>query len=470
MSFYHGIKVLEKKTSIVAPVQVDSAVQVVVGLAPVNMIAADIDPLVPQVAYNYDEAVKKMGMSKNHTVYTITESIKLSFLNYNVSPLVMINVLDPKKHKAKKSKITLQMTDGVATFPEEGVILSSVQLLEQEQSLSEGTDYTLSFDADGIAAVKRIEGGKLAEVNSTITASYDVLDPSAVQESDIIAGVMKIKEVYPQYGIVPGTLIVPGYSAKPAVYNAMTAQTDTLNGVFRYHCIADIDTKTVRSYDKVAEEKNKNNFVHPNSTVCWPMVKVGTEKYHFSAAAAVLIADTDYHNDGIPYVSLSNKPFKISGLCLEDGTEVIMDLEYGNYLNSQGILTAINMQGWKAWGNRTACYPGNTDVKDCFIPCRRMYNWWANQFILTYFNKVDDPANKRLIESIVDSENIKGNSYKTRFYVAEAKMIFDIEENPVSDLVNGIIRLKMLFSPYPPAEQIISTVEYDTNALQNALK
>ena len=48
------------------------------------------------------------------------------------------------------------------------------------------------------------------------------------------------------------------------------------------------------------------------------------------------------------------------------------------------------MNGWKAWGNRTACYPGNTDIKDCFIPCRRMYNWWANQFILSYFSKVDD--------------------------------------------------------------------------------
>ena len=38
MPFFHGIKVNEKQTQIVAPVQVDSAVQVVVGLAPVNML------------------------------------------------------------------------------------------------------------------------------------------------------------------------------------------------------------------------------------------------------------------------------------------------------------------------------------------------------------------------------------------------------------------------------------------------
>ena len=94
----------------------------------------------------------------------------------------------------------------------------------------------------------------------------------------------------------------------------------------------------------------------------------------------------------------------------------------GNALNKDGINTAINMNGWRAWGNRTACYPGNTDIKDCFIPCRRMYNWWANQFILSYFAKVDNPLNKRLIESIVDSENIKGNSWKQRYQAAEAKI------------------------------------------------
>ena len=78
MPFFHGIKVNEKQTQIVAPVQVDSAVQVVVGLAPVNM-GSLADPLAPQIAYSYDEAIQKMGMSADHLTYTICESIKLSF-------------------------------------------------------------------------------------------------------------------------------------------------------------------------------------------------------------------------------------------------------------------------------------------------------------------------------------------------------------------------------------------------------
>ncbi len=436
MAFYHGIQVQEKQTRVVAPVQVDSAVQVVVGLAPINMGSAD--PLVPQVAYSYEEAVAKMGMSDNHLSYTICESIKLSFATYNVAPLVMINVLDPSKHKQQKTTVSVSMLEGRAELPEEGVLLPSVQLTQSEQALKEGTDYHLSFTSSGKALIERIEGGKITGPTATLKATYDVLDPAAVQDKDIIAGIDKIREVYPRFGIVPGTLIVPGYSSKPEVYNAMCAKACNLNGAFRYHCLVDMDTETATNYARLLAEKNRDNLTNENSSLFWPMVRVGNKLYHFSAIAGALIADTDYKNEGIPYVSLSNKSLKITGLCRKDGTEVILDMEQGNALNKNGINTAINMNGWRAWGNRTACYPANTDIKDCFIPCRRMYNWWANQFILSYFAKVDNPLNKRLIESIVDSENIKGNAWKQRYQVAEAKMVFEVEDNPVTDLINGI--------------------------------
>lgn len=53
------------------------------------------------------------------------------------------------------------------------------------------------------------------------------------------------------------------------------------------------------------------------------------------------------------------------------------------------------------WGNRTGCYPANTDVKDNFICLRRMFNWHAQTFIQSYWSKVDNPMNKRLIDLVV---------------------------------------------------------------------
>lgn len=104
----------------------------------------------------------------------------------------------------------------------------------------------------------------------------------------------------------------------------------------------------------------------------------------------------------------------ITGLCLEDGTEVTLDQPQANLLNGQGIITAINDSGWKSWGNNTACYPANTDPKDRWFCCRRFFSWWGNSFILTYKQKVDEPGNYRLIESIVDSENIRGKAERSR--------------------------------------------------------
>ncbi|MCV4594392.1 phage tail sheath family protein, partial [Escherichia coli] len=74
-----------------------------------------------------------------------------------------------------------------------------------------------------------------------------------------------------------------------------------------------------------------------------------------------------------------------------------------NYLNGQGIVTSLNFDGWKSWGNRNAIYPTSTDPKDAFRVCRRMFNWVGNTLILSHWSKIDNPANRRLIESIVTS-------------------------------------------------------------------
>lgn len=120
-----------------------------------------------------------MGMSDNHLSYTICESIKLSFATYNVAPLVMINVLDPTKHKQSKTTVSVSMLEGRAELPEEGVLLPSVQLTQSEQALAEGTDYSISFTGSGKALIERIEGGKITGPTATLKATYDVLDTNS---------------------------------------------------------------------------------------------------------------------------------------------------------------------------------------------------------------------------------------------------------------------------------------------------
>ena len=165
----------------------------------------------------------------------------------------------------------------------------------------------------------------------------------------------------------------------------------------------------------------------------------------------------------------SNKPLGISALIDSEGNEIYLDIEQANELNSQGILTVINFNGFRIWGNNTAAYPETTDPKDRWIYARRYFTWRGNNFMLSYFEKVDDPTNYRLIESVVDSENIVGNSHVAADLAAKDYIEFRDSDNPISNILSGSIKFKMYLSPYPIAENICADLEFDPLAISNAL-
>ena len=139
----------------------------------------------------------------------------------------------------------------------------------------------------------------------------------------------------------------------------------------------------------------------------------------------------------------------------------MFDVETGAYLNGQGVVTAINEGGWHVWGNRTSCYPGNTDVKDSFIPIRRMFCWLNNTLITTFWNKIDNPMNKRLISTIVDSANIWLNGLTAKGALLGGRVEFREDENTTTELMDGIIRFHVHLTPPAPARDIEFVMEYD---------
>ena len=89
--------------------------------------------------------------------------------------------------------------------------------------------------------------------------------------------------------------------------------------------------------------------------------------------------------------------------------------------------------------------------------------------ITTYFNKVDNPANYRLIESIVDSENVRGNSLVSQGKCAGIRMTYIEEDNPVENVAAGRIVFRQYLAPYTPAEDILNILEFDASMIQTAL-
>ena len=252
----------------------------------------------------------------------------------------------------------------------------------------------------------------------------------------------------------------------------MAAKTEEINGYFRCEGFVDIDSTAdgCTAYDKVKVAKESAGCTNKHIMALWPCIAVGSSWFWYSAIMGALTAYVDANNDDVPNLSPSNKLIGVTGTVLADGeTEVVLDQLQGNAVNSFGVTTAINVNGWRTWGNRSACYPANTDPKDMWFCCRRFFSWWGNSFILTYFQKVDDPANVRLIETIVDTENIRGGAYVSAGKCARAEIKFNMDENPVTNLIDGKLTFHQFLTPYPPAEDIHNILEFDPYALESAL-
>lgn len=482
MAYKHGIRIQEVPTSVVPPVRVFAGLPVVVGTAPIHLAENQEYVNKPFLAYTFGEAKRALGYDDNWGNYTLCEVMKSQFQLYNVAPVVFINVLNPDVHKKVVENQTVTIKDGMAKIDQSAVLLGSlvVKIKAESNPLTKNTDYTAAFDKEGDVVITPIQGGAIPANQASLIVSYTHLDPSMVTNLDIIGGVEAstgkytglelINRVFPLFRMVPGQILAPGWSNDPTVAAVMKAKSYNINGLFKALSVTDVDSTEsgANLYTEVPAWKNDNNYTDSLQVACWPMIELGEEVYHLSTQFAGLTCKVDGQNDDIPYISPSNKNLQANGAVTADGSEASLGPDQAAYLNGEGIVTAMNfIGGWKLWGNRTSAYPGITDVKDTFIPVRRMFNWVGNTIILTYWQKVDDPTNKRLVDTVVDSINIWLNGLTARGALLGGRVEFREDENPTTDLINGIVRFHTFFTPPVPAEDIEFMLEFDINYLSS---
>lgn len=478
MEINHGVSGREEATSLLTPVESTASLPVVVGTAPINLSTKETYPVnVPVLCYSFTEAVANFGYSDDFEKFTLCEVVDSHFRKFNLAPLVLINVLDPTEHKKSTASSSVTLVNKATTVQQEGILLETleVKLTAEGNALEAGTDYTATFNDEGHLVISAIEGGAITSGTTSLIVAYDQLDPTAADETDIIGGVDSngkltglelIKQVFPRFGMVPGLILAPGYSQDPLVAAVMTAKATNINGVFNALALTDLPTDTVKQYADAASWKTTNNYTTLRQIPSWPMVAMGSKKYHFSTQLAGAIGVTDASNNGIPYASPSNKALKANAAVLKDGTEVFLGLEEANYLNAQGIMTALNfIGGWKTWGNYTGAFPAVTDPKDSLIPVRRMFDFVINSLILTYWSNVDDPTNRRLIETVTDSANIWLNGLTSSGYLLGGRVEFRREDNPDTELMAGRLNFRVFLAAPSPAQSISFVLVYDTSYL-----
>ena len=374
----------------------------------------------------------------------------------------------------------IHVAKGAASLKHGSVSKLVLKNAESSTTYVEGTDYTL----DPISGeLSRIEGGSLpAEAN--VTAGYDYADVSLVDSTDVIGGINEstgeseglelIDSVFPQFRLVPGSILAPRFSEDPAVAVVMAAKADGINGLFKAVALADIPTEGehgVKKYTDVPAYKQNNNLSDELLIVCWPKVKLGDRVFGLATHLTGLISQTDADREGVPYASPSNKRLEITSIGYPDEKEggwkeLFLGLDKCNYLNGEGIYTAVNWDGgMKSWGGRMSAYPSNTDPKDCQDAIRRFFNWYQSTFILTYFQKVDNPLTRRQIQTILKSEQIRLDGYAAREMILGGSISFDESDNPTTDLIDGIARFHLRITPPPANREIDGIFEFDTDNL-----
>lgn len=468
MSYYHGVRASEVDTAVYGVKEVDSALPFVVGCAPVHTLSSAAGVVnEPLLISSYSEFLTRLGAvpaAEDEADYGLSEFARIYFTRYGMGPIVVVNVFDPATHKT-------DVTSESQTFSAAGtIVLTNKYPTSIVVKSSDGLttydltdDYTVAIAIDGTCTISRVTDGDITALSS-VKVSYSYADVSLVDADDIVGTYTAASEsytgldcaelVFPVLGKVIGSVVCPGWSTSATVATKMISVATLNSGHFKGMAFIDVPASEANAADAVAY---KADYGSPFAAVCWPKVLNGTNEEWLSCHAAALCAQVDFGNSGIPYESPSNKVLSITG------PTVTLGLPIANYLNEQGVVTVNRFAtGWKLWGNRTSAFPESTDIKDAFIPARRMANFIENNLIINTWQKVDDPVNRRLIETVADTTNIWLNGYTGQGMLLGARVAFLEQENPTTDLLAGKIKFHVYYLTPPPAEDIEFVLEVDT--------
>lgn len=433
---------------------------------------------VPQIAYSFEEAVEIGGYSdewrdgSGNPKWNLCQAMYCHFNEFQVAPAVFYNVFDPATHKTAVASASVSVVNKIAKLPFDALIDSGleVKLAQAGDALVLDTDYKAYYTDDGV----EIE----MLTNTTIIAAYIAYNKAnlaAITATDIIAALEKLELCKATIGVVPDLLCAPGWSSTPTVASAMATKAGNINGLFKGKAVVDISTAAAAAdaYDDVAAYKNANGYTEENMIVCWPLVKIGDKLYDYSTVLCGLIATVDYSNESIPFESPSNKKLPITAAVNAAGAEVNMTVAQADVVSvTAGVVTVLNFDGWRAWGNYTGHYPIAADGSDTaqrFICTSRMLDFLCNRFTVMFWDYVDRP----LCSPVIDAITNEYNTYLAGL-VSEGKLLsgtieYVSDNNSIESLLAGQFRLDASVAGPIPAQRIDFYIDFDMEALRDAI-
>ncbi|MDE6054773.1 MAG: hypothetical protein K2G55_13665 [Lachnospiraceae bacterium] len=455
-------------------------VQVAIGTAPVNLLDDPRSAVnVPILVKSRKDVKQYLGLNTDYGNYTLMQTTLAALQKVGVVPIIMINVLDPgnPSHVAAVSGEKFELTKGSTTIAVEGILLDSLVVSAGDTTGEADKDYIAAFDTNGHVTVAVSSDGAFKDV-SEITIAYTKLNPAGVTAGDIIGGVTEegvrtgielLDEVYSRFQVVPDIISAPKYSTDPAVAAALETKAELIGDLLNAVAVIDIESEETKKIADVKAAKDKLGVFTRWAVLCWPKVLMAGCEIYASAAVATMLQYVSTANGGVP-TSLDNKSVPIDGVVLEGGKEFHMtQKQVNNYLNAIGVLSFAYLGGWKCWGNNTAAYPDNQEPNNRYIKCVMMSNYIENRFKTEYLSLIGTDGSYKMVDSVVSNYNADLNAL-TPDYLAGAYVVFNKDENPLAEILEGHFRFHTRYADYTPVEYIENTFTWDSQILQTVFE
>lgn len=461
-SYLHGAYANYAESGL-AVVATSDTLPVYFGAAAVHKYADGQKYVDKPIVLKNSKGCAEMGYSENWKLFSLCEAMYAHFMaSDNVGPIVVINMLDPQKHrKASKTTVEVVFTGGTAKLSTTTAIINTMELESSEA-------FTAEYNSDGtVVTLKTTEN---EAYSGTEEVSFFEIDKSLITEAYVAE---KIKEtlplVYETSGMVPTILAAPGWSTAKVVNDALKNAAQSINGHWNAFVFSDIsasDAQEIEEAIMLAEDENRNSYLE---SPCWPMATDGEHLFHLSTLAVVKSQQVDTANGGVPYETTSNKAINIRGLALADGSAISFDKVAANELNENGIKTATYWGGsYRIWGPHTGAYDFNASVApeyifDCGV---RMAQYLGNNFQLKYGDEVDKPMHRNRIDTILDAQQETLDNLINRGALLYGEIEFVPDDNPDSDIMSGQFTFSTKYTSTPAARAIINRYSYTAAGLE----
>lgn len=451
-------------------------IPVYVGVAPVHRVK-EYSSMVntPILIRNLEEAKIKLGYSPNDDFekFTLSAAIYAHLQNRikAIAPIVVINVLDPDKHKKTESKEVTLIND--KAIIDENVIVKSVTIENKELD----KDYSLDLK-DGKLVITNIKNS----LESSFTIKYDIANLDEVTEEEIIGGydnktdkpkgIACIQNIYEELNVVPSIISAPGFNHISLVEKELVTTCKKIGGHWDAICVTDIDSKEAKTLEEAKKWKSEKGYNSLFEKTLWPKAKIGDKVIWLSILAIVRMQQTDAENNNIPYETPSNKQIDITGLVLDDGSEYKINAERANRLNEKGITTALYFGGkWVLWGPHMANfeYGATNKAEELFDVNIRTNIYLSNDYQVRNVDTIDKPMSRNDVDALLNTEQMRINSL-----VAEGKLLygsvdFITADNPKSDLLQGDFSFRTAVTNTPPAKSITNRIQYTSKGIENLI-